>query len=84
MTDWSIDFSPILPQPLLIVAAVFGAFLVGVLIWRGSRGALLRALALGALLLALFNPTLRQEERESLGNVAIVVMDESTSQSIDR
>ncbi|MEO1719794.1 MAG: hypothetical protein AAFR23_06115, partial [Pseudomonadota bacterium] len=82
MTDWSIDFSPILPQPLLIVAAVFGAFLVGVLIWRGSRGALLRALALGALLLALFNPTLRQEERESLGNVAIVVMDESTSQSI--
>ncbi|MEM1307301.1 MAG: hypothetical protein AAGG99_07235 [Pseudomonadota bacterium] len=82
MTDWSIDFSPILPQPLLIVAAIAALILVGVLVWRRARGALLRALALGALLLALFNPTLRQEERESLGNVAIVVMDESTSQSI--
>ncbi|MEO1693649.1 MAG: hypothetical protein AAFR55_00240 [Pseudomonadota bacterium] len=82
MTDWSIDFSPILPQPLLIVAAIAALVLVGVLVWRRARGALLRALALGALLLALFNPTLRQEERESLGNVAIVVLDGSTSQSI--
>ena len=38
--------------------------------------------ALAALLAALANPTLRQEERESLANIAIVVTDESTSQTI--
>jgi len=34
------------------------------------------------MLAALFNPTLREEERESLANVAIVVLDESTSQQL--
>jgi hypothetical protein len=34
------------------------------------------------LLLALLNPTLRQEERESLANIALVVVDDSTSQTI--
>ena len=57
--------------------------LVALLLVRRSRGALLRALSLAALLLALANPTLRQEERESLANIAIVVVDESLSQ-IDR
>ena len=52
------------------------------LLLRRTRGALLRALSLAALLLALANPTLRQEERESLANIAIVVTDESLSQTI--
>jgi hypothetical protein len=82
MTDWSIDFSPVVPLPVLWAAAAIAVLLCAVLIWRGARGAWLRALALTALLIALANPTLRQEERESLGNIAIVVMDESTSQSI--
>ena len=56
--------------------------LVVLLLVRRSRGALLRALSLAALLLALANPTLRQEERESLANIAIVVLDESLSQTI--
>jgi hypothetical protein len=82
MTDWSIDFSPVVPLPVLWAAAAIAVLLCAVLIWRGARGAWLRALALTALLIALANPTLRQEERESLGNIAIVIMDESTSQSI--
>ena len=55
------------------------AVLVAMLLIRRSRGALLRALALAAVIFALANPTLRQEERENLGNIAIVVVDESTS-----
>ena len=50
--------------------AVLAAVLVALLLFRRSRGALLRALSLAALLLALSNPTLRQEERESLANIA--------------
>jgi len=82
MSSWSIDFSPMLPGPLLWVGVVLAAVLVAMLLVRRSRGALLRALSLAALLLALANPTLRQEERESLANIAIVVVDESLSQSI--
>ena len=80
--NWSIDFTPILPWPVIGAAAVVAALLIGLLIWRRSRGTALRALALTALILALANPTLRQEERENLGNIAIVVMDESLSNTL--
>lgn len=80
--SWSIDLSPMVPQPLLWAALAVAVLLVAVLFVRRTRGAALRALALAALLGALANPSLRQEERESLANIAIVVMDESTSQTI--
>src|SRR5262245_66221007 len=70
------------PSVLFWAGAVLAGVLVALLLLRRSRGALLRALSLAALLLALANPTLRQEERESLANIAIVVVDESTSQTI--
>ncbi|MFX7571056.1 hypothetical protein ABTJ55_19955, partial [Acinetobacter baumannii] len=70
------------PTLVFYVGAALGLVLVVLLFWQRSRGAFLRALTLATLLLALANPTLRQEERESLANIAIVVMDESTSQTI--
>ena len=80
--SWSIDFSPLLPDPLLWILFIVALVLVGFLLYRGTRGALLRLAALAALLLALLNPTLREEERERLSNVAIVVVDESPSQQL--
>ena len=80
--NWSIDFAPLLPPPLLWVLALIALALIIVLLVRRTRGALLRLAALGALILALLNPTLREEERESLPNVAIVVLDQSTSQRL--
>ena len=82
MSNWSIDFSPMLPGPVFWAGVVLAAVLVVLLLLRRTRGAPLRALSLAALLLALANPTLRQEERESLANIAIVVVDESMSQTI--
>lgn len=82
--SWSIDFAPLIPEPLLWAAAAVALGLVAVLFWRRSRGAFLRALALVALIAALANPSLRQEERESLANIAIVVMDQSTSQALEK
>lgn len=82
MSNWSIDFSPFLPGPFFVVAALIALVLVALLLWRRSRGALLRALAIAALLAALANPTLREEERESLANIALVLVDESTSQTL--
>ncbi len=80
--NWSIDFAPLLPAPFFWGAGLVALALVALLFWRGARGAALRALALLALFAALANPTLREEERESLANVAVVVVDESTSQAL--
>jgi hypothetical protein len=82
--SWSIEFAPLVPLPLIWAAAIVAAILVAVLLVRRSRGALWRAAALAALIAALMNPTLREEERESLANIALVVMDESTSQALDK
>ena len=80
--NWSIDIAPMVPQPVFWAAIACTIVLVAVLFVRRTRGAALRALAMAALIGALANPTLRQEERESLSNIAIVVLDESTSQTI--
>ena len=82
--NWSIDFAPLLPAPVFWVAGAIAVALVGYLLMRGSRGAFLRAAALAAIIAALANPTLRQEERESLANVVIVIVDESASQTLGK
>ncbi len=82
--NWLLNFSPLIPEPLLWLVIIIAAVLVVMLLLRRSRGALLRALALTALIAALANPALRQEERESLDNIAIVVTDESASQSLEQ
>jgi hypothetical protein len=82
VSNWSLDLALMVPPPVYWAAVALAVVLVVVLLLRRTRGALLRALSLAALLLALANPTLRQEERESLANVAIVVTDESLSQTI--
>jgi hypothetical protein len=70
------------PVPVLIAAVVVALALIGLLFFRRTRGAALRALALAALVAAIANPSFRQEERESLANIAVVLVDESTSQTI--
>ncbi len=80
--SWSIDFAPVLPAPLFWGAVAIAIVLVGYLLVRRSRGAVLRAAALAAIIAALANPTLREEQRESLANVAIVIVDESASQTL--
>jgi hypothetical protein len=67
---------------VLIALAVVALGLVIALLVRRSRGALLRFAALAALIGALLNPILKEEQRESLANVAIVVLDESPSQKL--
>ncbi|WP_137130346.1 hypothetical protein [Rhizobium sp. FY34] len=76
----TIEFAPFLPLSVLLVLGVFAAGLVTMSFWRGLRGATLRGLALAALLLALANPTLTQEDREQLSTIVPVIVDRSQSQ----
>ncbi len=83
--NWSVTFAPLLPVPVLIGLAVVALGLVVALVLRRSRGAFFRAAALVALIAALMNPILKEEQRESLANVAIVVLEESpTNKLADR
>ncbi len=82
MSNWTIDAAPLLPTFAYWLAVIIAAALAGFLLYQRTRGSALRTLALGSLLLALANPTLREEERQSLANIAVVVMDESTSQTL--
>ena len=77
-----VSFDPILPLTLL--AALVGLTVV-VLVWAGLRGLVgtgLRALGAAVLLAALANPSLREEERDPLADVAFLVIDETGSNAI--
>ncbi|KAF0113339.1 MAG: hypothetical protein FD150_2081, partial [Rhodobacteraceae bacterium] len=78
----SLVFAPLIAWPLLIVAGVVAVLLVGLALWRGLSGWWLRALALGALVLALANPALQEEERQTLSDIVILVVDDSASQGL--
>ena len=73
--NWIIEFSPLLPQYMLIVMGCAGLVLAALLLWTRTRGAMLRVGALALLLLALANPSLRQEDREPLSNIAVVIIE---------
>ena len=78
----SLSFAPLLPVPVLVA---FGAVLLVVTILGVAlRGpvSLLRGLAFAALLFALADPALVDEEREPVRSVVAVVVDRSTSQTL--
>ncbi len=80
--NWSIIFAPFLPWPAIAALSALACVVVAIFAWQRRNGTLLRLLSLAALLGALVNPTLKQEEREFLANIAVVVVDTSASQTI--
>ena len=81
-TVTGIVFSPLLPLPLV---AAIGLLLFGLLVFGLTRrmpGMLWRGIVLGALVLALLNPSLVEEQRESLPDLALVLIDRSPSQIV--
>ena len=80
--NWSIEFSPLMPWPVLWGLAALGILLLALLLWRSRRGALLRFASYALIVLALANPQLKQEDREKLKDILAVVVDDSQSQTI--
>jgi hypothetical protein len=76
----TIEFAPFFPWLVLAALGVLAIILTTLAFWRGVRGASIRTLALAALLLALANPTLNQEDREQLSTIVPVIVDRSQSQ----
>ena len=77
---FGLTFSPLVPSEILWACIAVAAIVAVLLLAIRSRGAWIRALALGFAALALANPSLTREDREVLPSVAVVVLDKSPSQ----
>jgi hypothetical protein len=76
-----ISFAPLVPPYVVWAAFVVAVLISAVLLFARSRGAPLRALALGLMVLALANPSLTREDRDPIPSVAAVIVDKSPSQN---
>lgn len=77
-----IVFAPVIPWPALAALALVGLVLLAWGLVRRARGTLVRAIPVAALLVAVANPQVVQEDRRPLSDVAVVVVDESLSQRV--
>jgi hypothetical protein len=77
-----IDLAPILPLWLLAALAGLAVLALAPALWRRARGVWWRALSFALLLLALANPRLVEETRETRPDIALLVQDRSDSARI--
>ena len=76
-----VSFAPLVPA--YVVWTAFGVAIVIslLLLFTRGRGAVVRAIAMGLMILALANPSLTREDRDPIPSVAAVIVDKSPSQS---
>ena len=79
-SDMTLQFAPFIPWFILLALAVLALILATAGFARGVRGTGIRLLASAAVLAALANPLLMQEDREALSTVVPVIVDRSQSQ----
>ena len=80
----TITFDPTLPWAAIATLAALSALVVAVALWRGLKGWWLRALAAAALLVALADPSLRDEDREVIGARFLLELTEAeTAEALD-
>jgi hypothetical protein len=77
-----LDFAPVLPLWLLAVAAVLALLALLPAVWRRATGVSWRAVTFALVLLALANPRLVEETRETRPDIALLVVDHSDSTAI--
>ncbi|TAJ33493.1 MAG: hypothetical protein EPO67_07520, partial [Reyranella sp.] len=78
----SIAFDPLLPWTVLAVLGAIGLVLVLLGLRAGARGTMWRLGSLVVVIAALANPSLIEEQRKPIADVALVVVDDSDSMAI--
>ncbi len=78
----TVAFTPLVPWAVIAAIGALALALLGFGAFKRARGLLLRAGAFAVGLLALSNPSLVEEQREALTDVAVIIADNSLSQNI--
>ncbi len=78
-----IAFAPLVPVWLLVALALIGIMAALLSIWRRPSSGLLRALAMTAFVALVADPQILETERTSLDDIAVIIADESGSQTLD-
>ncbi|WP_020698403.1 hypothetical protein [Reyranella massiliensis] len=78
----SVAFDPLLPWTVLAVLGGIGLVLLLLGLRAGARGTLWRLGSLVVVLAALANPSLIEEKRKPIADVALIVVDDSDSMTI--
>lgn len=77
-----IIFDPLLPWPFVWAAGAFAIVCILIALWRRLVGWPWRALAACFVMLAIANPALQREQRDPLSDIAVIIVDETSSQSV--
>ena len=80
--NWQLIWEPHLPVWLIASVAVLAGLSAGYALYRRARGARGRVIMAAVLLATLANPTVREEQRDPVPDVAAIVLDRSPSQKI--
>src|SRR3546814_19292324 len=84
MNARTVQWAPLLPRWLIGGLAVVTLLLLAVALWRHAAGVWWRAGAFAVLLLALANPSIIEEQRDPLSDIAFIVADESATQETEQ
>tara|TARA_R110002095_G_scaffold132290_2_gene114842 strand:+ start:49 stop:2103 length:2055 start_codon:yes stop_codon:yes gene_type:complete len=82
MNATALDFAPLIPWPILAGLTGFALLAIMLGAWQKLAGWLWRSLAVVVLALALANPSLVEEERDPLADIAVLVTDRSASMDV--
>jgi hypothetical protein len=80
----SLTFAPLVPWPVLAALALLSAAICALGISRRARGILWRGALLSLGILALANPMVVREQRQPLGDIAMLLIDRTPSQTINQ
>ena len=78
----SVLFAPLVPMPVIWAAVTLTVALAALALWRGLAAWALRTLAAGVIVLGLLNPSVTSQEYTPLPDIALIMVDESASQSL--
>jgi len=78
----SLIFDPLIPWPAIWAAAALALAFAVLAFWRGLDGWWLRGLAGAALVAALAQPALQEEDRKPLSDIVLLLIDRSASQTL--
>lgn len=80
----TLHFSPLLDQGWLWIAIALGGLLFTLSVFTYRRALVFRFVVFASFILALMNPSLLQEERNYVQDVAVIVVDRSNSQNTEK